>query len=168
MTDVRITEQDVKSAVEFLNRKNPRSCWQKGVYDFAYSLMGDLLTAISEEKECFIRYSALHETLTNGCKAPHAAYQLSNHPAKYDDWVKYSYGGMGFIYDDQIVEMLATPSEQKKIFNSRRYKEEGKVNKDETALQMQARALYQAEHLIERLLDWVLVGTYNKDGTRIE
>ena len=62
-------------------------------------------------------------------------------------WKEYSYGGNALIYDLDIAERLATPSEIK----SRTHKDVGlsyKANTNETWLELQARALYQASHKI--------------------
>ena len=60
-----------------------------------------------------------------------------------NDWTQYSYGGSALIYDLDIAERLATPSEIK----SRTTRDGGlkqKANTRETWLDVQARALYQA------------------------
>lgn len=62
------------------------------------------------------------------------------------DWSQYSYGGGAFIYDQDIAEALCTPSELK-------VKKGGDLqpNRNETWLDVQARALGQACSLILRL-----------------
>jgi len=66
-----------------------------------------------------------------------------------DDWHMYSYGGSALIYDYDIAERLATPSEIK-----RRTRKDGSFNQmanaRETWLDVQARALYQASRKILR------------------
>ena len=59
------------------------------------------------------------------------------------DWQEYSEGGCSLIYDDEICHRLCTPCEIKR-------KRGGDLppNKNETWLDVQARALYQAAHLI--------------------
>lgn len=65
------------------------------------------------------------------------------------DWNDYSYGGSSLIYDYDIAERLATPSEIKSrtrkngSFNSM-------ANARETWLEVQARALYQASNRVLR------------------
>jgi hypothetical protein len=60
-----------------------------------------------------------------------------------DDWLMYSYGGSSLIYDYDIAERLATPSEIKS-----RTRKDGSLNSmansQETWLGVQARALHQA------------------------
>jgi len=62
------------------------------------------------------------------------------------DWDQASYGGSWLIYDDQIAERLATPSEIKS--RTRKYGLSDKANADETWLDVQARALYQASRKV--------------------
>ena len=63
-----------------------------------------------------------------------------------DNWKEYSYGGCAFIYDEDICHRLCTPSEIKKTHNGER-----RPNKQETWLDTQARALYQAARLIMKI-----------------
>lgn len=62
------------------------------------------------------------------------------------DWSEYSFGGCAFIYDADIAEALCTPSELKA-------KRGGDLqpNTDETWLDVQARALFQASNLILKI-----------------
>ena len=62
------------------------------------------------------------------------------------DWSQYSYGGCAFIYDQDIAEHLCTPSELKARKGGDR-----QPNRNETWLDVQARALGQACSLILRL-----------------
>ena len=62
------------------------------------------------------------------------------------DWSQYSYGGCAFIYDQDIAEHLCTPSELKS-----RKGGDWQPSKNETWLDVQARALGQACRLILRL-----------------
>ena len=62
------------------------------------------------------------------------------------DWKEYSEGGYAFIYDVDICHRLCTPSEIKKTHNGKR-----RPNKQETWLDVQARALYQAARLIMKI-----------------
>lgn len=63
------------------------------------------------------------------------------------DWSHYSWGGSSLIYDYDIAERLATPSEIKS-----RTRKDGSLNqyanKREQWLDVQARALYQASKLV--------------------
>jgi len=62
------------------------------------------------------------------------------------NWSEYSYGGCAFIYDRDIAEQLCTPSELKA-----RKGGDWQPSKNETWLDVQARALGQACSLILRL-----------------
>lgn len=63
-----------------------------------------------------------------------------------DNWKEYSYGGCALIYDEDICHRLCTPSEIKKTHNGER-----NPNRQETWLDTQARALYQAAQLIMKI-----------------
>lgn len=62
------------------------------------------------------------------------------------DWKQYSYGGCALIYDVDICRRLCTPSEIKKTHNG-----ECRPNKQETWIDVQARALFQAARLIMKI-----------------
>lgn len=62
-----------------------------------------------------------------------------------DNWREYSYGGSAFIYDSDIAEALCNPTELKKTKNG-----DLQPNGNESWLDVQARALYQACNLILR------------------
>jgi hypothetical protein len=63
------------------------------------------------------------------------------------DWSQFSYGGLSLIYDYDIAERLATPSEIKS-----RTRKDGSLNQmanaRESWLDVQARALYQASLIV--------------------
>ena len=62
------------------------------------------------------------------------------------DWKEYSEGGCALIYDVDICLRLCTPSEIKKTKDGER-----RPNKQETWIDVQARALYQAARLIMKI-----------------
>lgn len=62
------------------------------------------------------------------------------------DWKEYSEGGCALIYDELICSRLCTPSEIKKTKEGKR-----RPNKQETWLDVQTRALYQAARLILKI-----------------
>lgn len=104
-----------------------RSAWQKGVKEYAMELLDqrydDVVVPMSVNE--------LKKWLLNGA----------------DNWSEYSWGGCAFIYDQDIAERLCTPSELKKTDGGRR-----RPNSREAWLDTQARALYQAQLLIESVL----------------
>lgn len=98
------------------------SKWQNGVNEYA----NELKEFLKENN-----LTATKENLLNGA----------------DNWTQYSYGGCAFIYDEDIAERLATPSEIKS-----RTRKDGSLNQmantEETWLDVQARALYQASRKV--------------------
>lgn len=62
------------------------------------------------------------------------------------NWKQYSYGGCGLVSDKLICLNLCTTSEIKKT-----HKGERRPNKQETWMDVQARALYQAARLILKI-----------------
>ena len=93
------------------------SKWSQGVREYA------------EELREFLQENSLtatKENLLNGAR----------------DWSEYSYGGSSLIYDGDIAERLATPSEIKR--QTRKDGLSDMANSRETWLDCQARALHQA------------------------
>jgi len=94
------------------------SKWQNGVNEYAAELYQNMIDNNLDITE---------ENLLNGAS----------------NWSDYSYGGSSLIYDYDIAERLATPSEIKS-----RMRKDGSFNQmanaRETWLDVQARALYQA------------------------
>lgn len=108
----------IKKALE---NRNDRSAWDKGVTGYALELLDGL------DRETYENKDELKKALLNGAK----------------DWKEYSWGGCAEIYDCDIAARLCTLSELKKTRNGKR-----KPNASEEWLDVQARALYQAERLI--------------------
>ena len=98
-----------------------RSAWNKGVKEYALELVEFL---IDNELEI------TKENMLNGAK----------------DWSEFSYGGSSLIYDGDIAARTCSPSEYKKCKEGERM-----PNANETWLDVQARALYQAQRMIIRL-----------------
>ena len=104
-----------------LSSLNPRSAWGKGVRNYAIDLATDCdFSEISNAK-------LLRKALLNGAS----------------DWTEYSLGGCAKIYDQDIAEALCSPSELKRKKNG-----ELPPNSRESWLDVQARALCQAEKLV--------------------
>ena len=106
-----------------------RSAWAKGVKDYAIMIVERL------EVEDITQEDIKAGILLNGAK----------------NWEQYSYGGCALIYDKDIAESLCTPSELRKVTRN-----DGTVrqnaNSRENWLDVQARALYQANILINRCM----------------
>ena len=106
-----------------------RSAWTKGVKDYAVMIIESLeMTEITPE-------DIAKKMLLNGA----------------ENWEQYSYGGCALIYDEDIAKSLCTPSELRKVT-----RKDGTVrqnaNSRENWLDVQARALFQANILINRCM----------------
>lgn len=106
-----------------------RSAWAKGVKDYAIMIVERL------EIESITREDIANKILLNGA----------------ENWSQYSYGGCALVYDKDIAESLCTPSELRKVT-----RKDGTVrqnaNSRENWLDAQARALFQANVLINRCM----------------
>lgn len=101
-----------------------RSAWQRGVKAYAEMIVDTAYDDYSDSIDISKR------ALLRGA----------------DSWNTYSYGGAALIYDGDIAQTLCTPSEL------RRTKAGGKRPcRQETWLDVQARALYQAASLIIKI-----------------
>lgn len=103
-----------------------RSAWSKGVKLYALELLENVQEAEAYNGETY-NARQIEKALLNGASS----------------WAEYSWGGCSLIYDADICERLATPSEQKKTRNGQR-----RPNANEEWLDTQARALRQAARLI--------------------
>ena len=124
----------LQKAAELIKARKDRSAWDKGVTVYALELLddlaelaeGDYLPADAAE---LLKPRALREKMLNGAKT----------------WKEYSWGGSALIYDGDIAERLCCPSELKRTRNGER-----RPNSREQWLDVQARALYQAEARVFR------------------
>lgn len=108
-----------------------RSCWDRGVKEFAHTLLR------SYEDIC--EYCD-----NNGQPIPELTEKTLLNGAA--DWRAYCYGGGALIYDGDIAKNLCTPSEMK-----RKTSRSGMIlppNRIETWIQVQGRALNQAWRLL--------------------
>ena len=112
-----------RDLITHLESHKAQSAWKRGVRQYALELV--------ESAETPLEPANLRETLLNGA----------------DDWKQYSQGGLALIYDCDIAQRLFTPSELKR-------KRGGALppNSKESWLDVQARALWQAEMLIGQIL----------------
>lgn len=118
-----------------LDARPARSAWDRGVKQYAY----DLLNVLTERIE--------HEQRTPANSFETLCWMLNG----ANNWQQYSYGGCALIYDSDIAARLCTPSELRKTNNGRR-----RPNTRESWLDVQARALCQASHLIYRCIPAML------------
>ena len=106
-----------------------RSAWAKGVKDYAVMIVEMLeMTEITPE-------DIGEKMLLNGA----------------ENWEQYSYGGCALIYDKDIAESLCTPSELRKVTRKDGTLRQN-ANSRENWLDVQARALFQANVLINRCI----------------
>lgn len=114
-----------------LTEVKTRSAWSRGVKEYANDLLNDLDAGIRngwiDPGDTFSNYNMFDTALLNG------AY----------DWKEFSYGGCAYIFDDEIAQRLCNNTELKITKNGHKY-----PNKQETWLDVQARALYQASRLL--------------------
>lgn len=123
-----MTALEIKKKIE---EENPRSAWDKGVKEYALELADELAEYERHAGKPVPQgdRKALKEALLNGA----------------DSWSQYSNGGCSLIYDGDIAERLCSPSELKK-----RKGGEYAPNRNETWLDVQARALWAAEIKIRK------------------
>lgn len=115
--------------IERIEATPARSAWAKGVKDYAVMIIERLeMTEITPE-------DIANKMLLNGA----------------ENWEQYSYGGCALIYDKGIAESLCTPSELRKVT-----RKDGTIRQNangrENWLDVQARALFQANILINRCI----------------
>ena len=108
-----------------------RSAWDKGVKEYAYMLLDNIFS--NRDYKAMTNVTSLHEALLRSAK----------------NWKRYSYGGCALISNEQIAKTLCSPSELKKYKNGML-----RPNKQDTWLDVQAKALVQAENLIKSCVEF--------------
>lgn len=106
-----------------------RSAWAKGVKDYAVMILERL------EVEDITQEDIKAGILLNGA----------------ENWGQYSYGGCALIYDGDIAKRLCSPSELKRVTRKDGALRD-KAHSRENWLDVQARALFQANILINRCM----------------
>lgn len=112
---------DKKTLVDAINATPARSAWEKGVKQYAIDIVNRAELSSFDKK-------GLHETLLAGAR----------------DWQQYSYGACALVENEHIAARLCSPSEMSKTKKGTR-----NPNAFESWLDVQARALIQAERLIK-------------------
>ena len=111
------------------------SAWGRGVKAYAMDLLDGLKQAADYEGEALqldgASFEQFESVALNGA----------------DDWRQFSYGGCALVYDGDIAKRLSTKTELKKTSDG-----EKQPNSRETWLDVQARALYQAAHLLYKAM----------------
>ena len=118
----------LKAIEDNLKTRKDRSAWDKGVTVYALELLEQLVEAVDGgyfAEDDLDAPKLVRKALLNGA----------------DSWEEYSWGGRALIYDSDIAERLATPTELKRTYNGRL-----RPNSREEWLDTQARALTQAAH----------------------
>lgn len=113
------TFKQVKAAIE---SSKTRSAWSRGVKEYALDILENM-----------------RETDCNGTTREERVNALDG----AIDWQEYSYAGCSCIYDSDIAERLCNPTELKRTHGGKR-----QPNSTESWLDVQARALQQAWHMI--------------------
>lgn len=111
-----------------------RSAWARGVKEYAAELLDGLEEAIDGGyfyPDDLAAPKLVARALLNGA----------------GDWSQYSWGGCSLIYNEDIARRLCSPSELKKTRDGER-----RPNAREEWLDTQARALYQAANLLQRII----------------
>lgn len=121
-----------------LDKRADRSAWDKGVTAYAYDLLENVEEAAEAGRQLTTR-SEWKEAMINGAQ----------------NWTEYSYGGSALCYDCDIANRLCTPSELKRKRNG-----ELNPNSRESWLDVQARALFQAQARICEILRFKLGISY--------
>ena len=120
-----------ETTLENLKAVKCRSAWSKGVKEYAYMLL-DRIFSCSDYK-AITNFKLLHEALLRG--AP--------------NWKRFSYGCCALVTNEDIAKTLCNPSELKKCKNGML-----RPNKHEQWLDVQTRALIQAERLIKECVEF--------------
>ena len=130
-----------KNEIALIEKRHASSAWDRGVKLYALDLISELEFDISEYERP--NKALLNKALLNGAA----------------NWAEYSAGGCSFIYNADIVDRLCTPSMAKRKKNG-----DLAPNRNETWLDVQARALYQASRLVRCAFDdsykagWLTLG----------
>lgn len=124
-----------KEIIEKLDGLKPRSAWAKGVVTYAYDLANNVLNCVGNKVFDPLNYDIKYRDVN--CYAFNGAFSAQ----------EYSYSGCAFNSDSDIASLLCTPSEYRKTNRGNR-----KLNKTESWLDVQARALFQAKELLKRIV----------------
>lgn len=131
---------NLKTLREKLENHKARSYWAAGVKTYAAEILDTLENVAAynnangdTQEYNYTASTKNHADALNGAK----------------DWKQYSRGGFSLVYDGDIAKTLCSPSELKRLT----YKEGGMKdpNAREDWLDVQARALFQAQNLLDDL-----------------
>lgn len=122
----------IKQIIEAIEAIKTRSAWDRAVSQYAIDILANADFAEDEE---FFGSPADHKKLLNG------AYH----------WNHYSYSGCALCYNWHIAQRVCSPSELKRVTHKDGSLRQ-RANSQENWLDVQGRALYQAEQLILRIV----------------
>ena len=120
-----------EATLENLKAVKCRSAWSKGVKEYAYMLLDNIFTY--SDYKAITNFKSLHKELLDGAK----------------NWKQFSYICCTLVLSEDIAKTLCSPSELKKCKNGKL-----RPNKHEEWLDVQARALVQAERLIMECVEF--------------
>lgn len=117
-------EQIKKQLISIIEARKVRSAWMRGVKDYAIDLLDNI-----EDMNSTIKadYNTLNKILLNGA----------------DSWHDYSWACNALVYNEDIVRRLCPPSEVKRSRCG-----ECRPNRHDEWLDLQARALFWASHVV--------------------
>ena len=129
------TIMEIRQGIE---NKKTRSAWDKGVKEYALELLEDMENErkLAKETDMAVYPATLEAELLNGAM----------------NWKQYSWGGCSLVYDMQIAKRLCSPSELKKTRNGER-----QPSANEQWLDVQTRALHQAENMIYACIHSIVI-----------
>ena len=127
-----------------------KSQWQKGIEFYKEDLREELTERLKERGLSFddvkkLSYKEASAYILGGLVDKYKEIEKYNRiEADFLRWKDWSEGGGSYIYDEQIKEILFTPSEKKRY--------PGNYAKGESILQIQGRACFQAFRLLYKEL----------------
>ena len=126
-----MTASEIVNAIsEKVEQTKTRSAWDRGVKAYAEELVEELAEAVRggwiDETDISNR-RLMENVMLNGAA----------------NWSQYSEGGCALCYDGQIAKRLCAPLELRKTDNGRK-----DPNHNESWIDVQARALFQASKLV--------------------
>lgn len=129
---IKLDKDYIKCLVETAPQRKNVSCWNRGVKFYAIWLIDELpddyCMIFDNQQKLKEQLKIFKKLLLNGA----------------DNWQQYSYYGNAYCYDEDIAGALCNPSEYRKTKGG-----EKQPNSRETWLDVQGRALFQAEILIK-------------------
>ena len=142
---IKLDKDYIRCLVGKASQRKKVSAWNKGVKNYAMLLIdnlpNDYCMIFDNQRELKEHIKILKKLLLNGA----------------DNWYQYSYYGCAFIYNCDIADALCTSSEYRKSEGGTK-----KLNRFETWLDVQARALFDAEILIKSAIRDAAYQYFNK------